>query len=259
LELGGYPNRNNSQFLTCSKLYELNMGVWLMANPTDSSKSAKQIIEELRIMGDPRAVAVMKRIGVETSNYYGVNLTKLRQYAKKFTKSHELALELWGSGIHDARLLATMVEEPKKASEEQIDCWVSEADFWDLTDRICKNIVPGVDFAVKKMREWMSSKEESVRRAGFMTLTELSKKGNELSDLELENYLRLIEKNIQGEANWVKEAMNYCLIAIGGRNKRLNGLALEVARKIGPVAVDYGETSCKVPDAVSYLKKAKIR
>lgn len=230
-----------------------------VANKGASSKSIKEILGELKRLGDPRAIKVWERLGMDTSIYYGVNLTKLAGYAKKFGKDHDLASKLWASGIHDARLLAIIIEEPKKATEEQIDRWVSEADFWDLTNKICSNIVAGTSFGEKKMKEWMASPKELVRRAGWMSLVQLAKLDGAVSDKELERYLAIIEKKIQGEANWVKEAMNYCLIAIGSRNKALNMLARDAVGRIGSVVVDYGETSCKTPDATTYLKKVKFK
>ena len=229
-----------------------------MAEKKTGTISIKEILGELKSLGDPRALKVWGRLGLDGSKYYGVNLTRLGTYARKLGRDHDLALELWASGIHDARLLATMIEDPKLATEEQIDRWIEEADFWDLTDKICSNIVAKTSFGEMKTREWIASPKEFVRRAGWITLKGLASPGGSVSDQELEKYLGVIEKKIQGEANWVKEAMNYCLIAIGGRSKALNKRALEIAAKIGPVEVDYGDTSCKAPDAITYLKKSKI-
>ena len=227
--------------------------------------TTQQILKDLKALGDPRAIAIWKRGGMPTDNFFGVNLTKLGAYAKKLKKNHELALELWNSGVHDARLLATMIEEPNKVTVEQIERWVKDADFWDLTDRICKNVVSKTPFALEKMRTWMKSNDEFVKRAGYMVLKELArqkdagqaKADSALSDETLAEHLAVIERDIQTEKNWVKEAMNYALIAIGSRNKPLNRRALDAANRIGKVDVDYGDSSCKAPDAVAYLKKAQ--
>lgn len=225
-----------------------------MQNP-----NVKTILDDLKQLGDPRAVAVWKRVGLETGRYFGVNLTKLGAYAKKLNKDHELALTLWKTEIHDARLLATMIEEPKKATEEQIIRWVAEADFWDLTDKICSNVVAKTSFGPSLMKTWMKSPEELVRRAGYMVLAGLAKSEGAVGDDEFAGYLTIIEKKISGEANWVREAMNYAVIAIGSRSASLNDLAMEAAGRIGKVEIYYGESSCKAPDASAYLAKSRAR
>jgi 3-methyladenine DNA glycosylase AlkD len=219
----------------------------------------EKILADLKALGDPRAIAVWKRVGMNTDNYFGVGLTKLKEYAKRLKKDHDLALELWATKNHDARLLATIIEEPAKATSEQIDRWVGEADFWDLTNKIVSNVVAKTSFGKEKMTTWMKSKKELIRRAGFMTLVNLAKSDDTLSESEFAGYLDLIEKKIQGEDNWVREAMNYAVIAIGSRNGDLNRKAQKTATKIGKVEIDYGESSCQAPDAIVYLKKAAAK
>lgn len=217
------------------------------------------ILKDLKALGDPRAVAIWKRVGMDTDKYFGVGFTKLKAYAKKYKKNHDLALELWNSGYHDARLLATLLEEPKKANEEQIEKWVADCDFWDLNNKLCSEIVVNTPYAQKKLVTWLKSKKEMIRRAGYMTLVGLAKEDDTLPDSFFESFLTKIEKEIAGETNWVREAMNYTIIAIGGRNKSLGKLALKTAEKIGKVEIDYGESSCQAPDAVAYIKKAMAK
>ena len=214
------------------------------------------ILKDLKALGDPRAIAVWKRVGMDTEKYFGVGMTKLRAYAKKHKKNHELALQLWASGYHDARLLATLLEEPNKATAEQIDRWVTESDFWDLINTLCSNVVVKTPFAQKKMEAWLKSKKELVRRAGYMILVGLAKEDNGFSDSFFEPYLVKIEKEIANEANWVREGMNYALIAIGSHSKPLGKAALKTAEKIGKIEIDYGDSSCQTLDAATYIKKA---
>jgi 3-methyladenine DNA glycosylase AlkD len=225
--------------------------------------TVNQILKDLKSLSEPRAVKVWKRLGMDTSTFYGVGLTKIKNYSKKVGRSHELAGELWETGIHDARLLATMIEEPKKVTEEQIDRWIAEADFWDLSDKICTNIAAKTPFALKKVRKWIKSKDEFVKRSGFSLMAELARNGNAIEESELEEYIELIERTIHKQKNWVKEAMNWTLISIGSRNRSLNQKALAAAHRIGKIDVDYGDSSCKLPDAIGFLTgermQAKIR
>jgi 3-methyladenine DNA glycosylase AlkD len=221
--------------------------------------TVNQILNDLKAMADPRAVGVWKRMGMDTSTFYGVGLTKIKDYSKKVGRNHQLAAELWATEIHDARLLAVMIEEPGKVAEEQIDRWIAEADFWDLSDKICTTIMPKTPFALKKMRKWVKSKDEFVKRSGFRLMAELARGRNAIEDSELEESIALIERTIHRQKNWVREAMNWALISIGSRNKSLNEQALAAARRIGKVHVDYGETSCKLPDAEAYLSGARLQ
>lgn len=218
----------------------------------------KEIINELRNLGDPRAVRVWERLGMETKSYLGVNLTKLKDLSKVVGKDHDTALKLWNSGIHDAMVLATLVEEPKTVTEEQIDAWVLDIDFIDLCDKFCSNIVVKTPYAYKKMKRWIRSEEEFVRRAGFILLTLVAKKDEWLDDNDYLGYLEMIERSIHSERNWVKEAMNYALIAVGSRNKFLNDAARRIAKEIGNIDIDYGDSSCKAPDAREKLSDRKL-
>ncbi len=217
--------------------------------------TAKHIIADLEKLADPRAVEVWKKMGMPTDKYLGVNLTKLRTYANRMKKNHALVLDLWATGVHDARLLATFIEKTGEATEEQLDSWVNEAEFFDLTDKIAQNIVPRTLFAGSLMKKWLKSKKEYVRRTGWMTVSFWGCQTNELSEDELSYYLGKIEKEIHAEQNWVKEAMNMTLINIGGRSKALNSQARQTVKRIGKIDVNYGDTSCKLPDAMAYLSR----
>lgn len=218
-------------------------------------KTAEQVLADLEKMADPRAVEVWEKMGLSTRNYLGVDLTKLRNYSKRMKKSHALVLDLWGTGIHDARLLATFIEDTKEATEAQLDRWVNEAEYFDITDKIVQNIIPLVPFAGSLMKKWLKSKKEYVRRAGWMTVSFWGCTTDGLSEEELAKYLDRIEQEIHGEQNWVKEAMNMGLINIGGRGKTLHGLAKQAAKRIGKIEVNYGETAGKLPDAIAYLNR----
>ena len=218
-----------------------------------------EVLEHLKSLGDPRARERWEKMGMNASAYYGVGLTKLKAYAKRLGRNHELAAALWATGVHDARLLATMVEEPRQVTERQVDEWMAGVDFWDLSDKLCTNVVAKTPFARRKMKEWIKSRDEYVKRSGFMLLAELAKAGDGAAESELGDYLDLIEGSLHREPNWAREAMNWALICIGGRSRELNERALAAARRIGRVKVDYGDTSCQVPDAVTHLTGERLR
>jgi 3-methyladenine DNA glycosylase AlkD len=220
-----------------------------------------EVLRRLEEMGDERARKVWARVGMDTKNYFGVNLTKLKKFAKEVKRDHDLAQKLWASGIHDAQLLACYIEEPKKVTLEKIDSWIDDVDFMDLSDKFATEVVWKTQWAKEKMTEWASHEKEYYKRAGYVLLGRFAQKGSEedISEGELMGYLDRIENELQAERNWVREVMNYALIHIGSRGPKLNERGIEVAKNIGKVEIDYGEANCIVPDARERLSTKDLK
>ena len=77
------------------------------------------IIQKLKSLSDPEAVKGMARFGINPENTYGVSIPNLRKMAKETGVNHDLAQRLWESNIHEARILASMIDDPKMVAEEQ--------------------------------------------------------------------------------------------------------------------------------------------
>ena len=221
-----------------------------------------EIVEELREMGDPRAVKIWARMDMDTTNYLGVGLTKIKKLGKKIKKNHKLSEELWGTGIRDARLLSFTIADPKLFTKEEIVAKASELDFWDLTDNFCSFIVAKSPFGAELAEEWRHSDSEMVKRCAFISVSGLAKAKNKLDDSFFESYLGQIAEEIKTAQNWVKESMIIAAMSIGVRNENLYEKALKTTEAYGEIIVDYGETSCATPNAYNYLKsdraKAKV-
>nr|MBA3470142.1 DNA alkylation repair protein [Herpetosiphonaceae bacterium] len=213
----------------------------------------EQVLSRLHELADPRAVAVWARMNVSPERYIGVNLTKLKQLAKEIKKNHPLALELWATAIHDAKLLATMIEDPRKVTEGQIDLQIAQVYSPDLCDKFCTNVVAKTPLLLSKIGQWAQHPEEMYKRGGYTLIATLARSDTLTEDAFFAAYLPAIEAEIATERNWVREAMNYTLIAIGSRTSDLNQAAAAVAQRIGPITIDYGDTSCKNPDALTSL------
>ncbi len=216
------------------------------------------IMDELKAQSDPRAVKVWKKMGMDTGKYLGVNLTKLKNLSKKIGKNHALAHELWGTGVHDAKLLATYIEKTKVVKEGQIDKWIEECFYWDLSDKFVTNVVSKTPFAAKKASQWIKSDKEFIRRSAFIILSEAAKTGKD-TGIDFENYLPEIEEDLRNGMNFVKEGALYAIMRIGSINMYYNDKAIKIIDSVGTVVVDYGDTSCKTPDAISFLKSSRIR
>jgi 3-methyladenine DNA glycosylase AlkD len=193
---------------------------------------ANQVVERLKSLGDPSAVKGMARFGIQSSNSFGVSVPELRTLAREIGRDHSLALELWETGLHDARLLATMVDDPRQVTIDQMDGWVRDFDSWDVVDGSCGNLFDETSFAVAKAREWCKRQEEFVKRAGFVLMAELAVHDKQAKDKLFLDFLPLIAAGASDKRNFVKKAVNWALRQIGKRNLKLNRAAVATALKI---------------------------
>jgi len=194
--------------------------------------NSKQIIKRLKSMGDAERKAGMAGFGISTEKALGIRVPELRTLAGEIGKNHEIALELWASGIHEARLLAGMIDEPKKVTEQQMDAWVAEFDSWDICDQACSNLFDKTPYAYDKIHQWAEREEEYVRRAAFALLAAKAVHDKKASDGVFSAFLPLIEKHCDDERNFVRKAVNWALRQIGKRNLNLNALAVKSAHRI---------------------------
>lgn len=194
--------------------------------------NCNQIIKKLKSLNNPENVAGMARFGINPDNTYGVSIPTLRKMAKETGKDHFLAQELWASRIHEARILAGFVDDPKLVTAEQMENWVKDFDSWDICDQVCSNLFDRTPFAHKKAIEWSNREEEFVKRAGFVLMAALSVQDKRAVDDEFLIFLPIIKREATDERNYVKKAVNWALRQIGKRNSTLNKKAIETAKEI---------------------------
>jgi len=198
-----------------------------------SSQKSEKIIEELRKQANQRNVEGMARYGIRPDTALGVPIPRLREIARRIEKDHELALELWTSGIHEAMILASFVDDDKLVTESQMEDWVKDFDSWDVCDQCCSNLFDRTLFAHKKAVEWSRRKEEFVKRAGFTLMAALAVHDKKSGDDEFLKFLPIIERESGDDRNYVRKAVNWALRQIGKRNEDLNIAAIETAEAIG--------------------------
>ncbi len=216
-----------------------------------------QVMQALAQMGAAQNVAVYARHGV-TDPTFGVSFKNLGTLKKQIKTNHALALELWETGNHDARLLATMVADAQALDAKTIDAWVRSVSDYITADAFAK-LVAHTAYARKKADRWVKLKPEYVARCGWTILAMLAMHDATLPDAFFQPYLELAANTIHTRPNRAKEAMNTALIAIGIRNANLEHEALAAAARIGRVSVDHGLTNCKTPDATQYILKTVAR
>jgi 3-methyladenine DNA glycosylase AlkD len=196
-------------------------------------KSQRNIIlQKLKTLSNPKAVEGMARFGINPKNTYGVSIPNLRKIAKETGKNHTLAQQLWASRIHEARIIACMIDDPQMITKEQIESWVKELDSWDVCDQCCSNLFDKTKFAYQKAVEWSKRNEEFVKRAGFVLMSQLAVHDKKAKDEEFLNFLSIIKRESTDNRNFVKKAVNWALRQIGKRNINLNKAAIQTAKEI---------------------------
>ena len=216
-----------------------------------------EAMKQLRAMGTAQNRKVYARHGAR-GPMFGVSYANLGKLKKSIRVDHELARQLWGSGNHDARVLATMIADPERITAGELDQWVKDVDSYPVADAFA-GVVARSLHAHKRMAKWIAAKNEWTSATGWNVLTHLAMLDPELSDTALEKHLNTIESKIHRSPNRTRYSMNGTLIAIGMRNPKLEKKAIAAAKRIGRVDVDHGETGCKTPEAVSYIQKAAAR
>ena len=190
------------------------------------------IIQKIKSLSNPEAVKGMARFGINPENTYGVPIPNLRDMAKEIGKDHALAQQLWASGIHEARLLASFIDQPETVTEAQMESWVKDFDSWDVCDQCCSNLFDKTKFAHGKAAEWSKREEEFVKRAGFVLMAALAVHDKKAADEDFLKFLPIVKRESTDGRNFVKKAINWALRQIGKRNPNLNKIAIKTAEEI---------------------------
>ena len=202
----------------------------------------QEIIDKLKTYKNPKNVEGMARFGINPKNTLGVSIYILRPLAKEiqknssYTKSpedlHQLAIQLWDSKIHEARILAGFIDIPAMITDAQMDEWVADFDSWDVCDQVISNLFDKSPFAYKKAYEWSKRIPEFEKRAGFAMMAALAVHDKKAPDGKLMKFFPVIIRESTDERNFVKKAVNWALRQIGKRNTNLREKSIKVAEDI---------------------------
>lgn len=217
----------------------------------------KDILKRLESLSDPEAAEGMARYGITANRVYGVTIPNLRALAREIGKDHVLAGKLWEADSRETRILASMVAEPAKATEGEIERWVHDFDSWEVCDQCCMNLIEKTGFAYEKAAEWSSSGREFVKRAGFVMMARLAVSDKKAEDDKFVGFLPIIKRHADDERNFVKKAVNWALRQIGKRNLDLNKLSIRTAEHIQ--RMDSKAARWVAADALRELKSEAVR
>lgn len=190
------------------------------------------IIKKIEYMSNPDVLEGMAKYGITPEKAFGVSIPNLRRIAKETGKNHVLAQQLWESGIRETMILASMIDEPDIVTQEQMEQWVLDFDYWEICDQCCMNLFEKSDFAYQKAIEWSFRDEEFVKRAGFVLMARLAVSDKRADDSRFEQFFPIMVREACDERNFVKKAVNWALRQIGKRNLALNVKAIETAKEM---------------------------
>jgi 3-methyladenine DNA glycosylase AlkD len=222
--------------------------------------NAAQIIAELKPLGLESYKKVILKHGVQEP-CFGVKVEELKKIQKRIKQDYRLALELYDTGIFDAMYLAGLIADDKRMTKADLNRWLKNAPHEPLRSSTVPWVAAESGHGWELALEWIEAKDEAAAEAGWRTLGSLvaiTPDAN-LDIAQLRQLIVRLGKTILKQPGGVRYAMNSCLIAVGTHVAPLTELALRVAGTIGPLEVDMGETSCKVPLAAEYIEKAKAR
>lgn len=190
------------------------------------------IVAELRKHGSKRNREGMARFAIRSENVLGVSVTDVRALAKRIGRNHSLALALWKTNIHEARVLTAFIDEPDRVTPAQMDRWARDFDNWAVCDSLCFHLFDKTPYAWAKVEQWSNDDREFVRRAAFALLASVALHDKTAADAPFLKSLPLVERAASDNRNFVKKAVSWALRGIGKRNQALNHAAVTLARRL---------------------------
>jgi 3-methyladenine DNA glycosylase AlkD len=194
--------------------------------------SVKDVLDKLQSRAQPEQLKGMAKYGMAVEQRLGVSVPEMRKLAKEIGKDHKLALNLWRTGIAEARIVAGMVGDPAKLTDEQMEEWVKGINSWDVCDQVCMNLFEKNQLVWKKISDWSKREEEFVKRTAFSLIACLAWHDKKAGDEKFIELLPVIIRGATDERNFVKKAVNWALRNIGKRNLNLNRAAIDAAKEI---------------------------
>jgi 3-methyladenine DNA glycosylase AlkD len=185
---------------------------------------------------------------------FGVSFADMAKIRKSVGADHDLARALWDTGNHDARILALKVADPARTTQADLEKWASESGgkfLGNYVAQLAAETPHGAALAAK----WLAAPDAPGAGPGWALVGQLAMTDTATPDSWFEQRLAEIQSTILTAPDRRREAMNHALISIGCRSAALRKAALAAAKRVGKVDVDHGDTSCRTPDAASYIEK----
>ena len=219
--------------------------------------AADAVLQQLRDKGSEKNVDGMDKFGMATDQRLGVPVPEMRKIAESIGKDHELALELWKTGVQEARIVASMIDLPEVVTEAQMETWVVDFNSWDVCDQVCLNLFDKSNFTDTKIGEWSTREEEFVKRAAYALIAGVAWHDKQAPDARFIGYLPVIKSGATDNRNFVKKAVSWGLRQIGKRNLELNKAAIKTAKEIQKI--DSKAARWVSSDVIRELQSEKVQ
>lgn len=218
----------------------------------------QQVLKRLKALSDPKKIEIKEsKFGIKTENSLGIYHKELKILAKEIGQDNKLAIELYDTGIYEARILCSKIYDPACISEKQMDRWVSHFDNWEICDSFCMGFFAKSSHALSKAQQWSEAESEFVKRAGFVIMAAYGFAEKEAGNDVFERFLPPIEREAEDDRLYVKKALNWALRNIGKRNVDLQRKAIKVANRI--LAIDSKSAKWIARNALSELNKPSVK
>lgn len=216
-------------------------------------REAARIVRELAARGRPAAVAGMARYGIRPGKAFGVSIPVLRALAKEVGRDHDLAIALWRTGVHEARILASMIADPARATPALREAWTRDFDSWDVCDQVCMNLFEDVPGIAAQALRWSRRDEEFVKRAGYVMMARLAVSDKGAADASFARFFPAIRRGATDPRNYVKKAVSWALREIGKRRlePQARALAADLAASANKPARWIGRDALRDLDAAA--------
>lgn len=219
--------------------------------------TTKDILTQLKALGNEEDLTGMARYGILTDRAFGVKMGAVKALVKAHKGDHPLALDLWATGWREARLLAAYIADPQQMTPELMDSWIQGFDSWDVCDTTCGQLFAHTPHAYDKALDWSLATRLFTKRAGFAIMAALALKASKLEDEEYEWFFNRILGAGADDRDLVKKAVNWALRQIGKRNTTLNARAMEVAEEL--LATGHHAARWIAADALKELRSEKVQ
>jgi 3-methyladenine DNA glycosylase AlkD len=190
------------------------------------------VLARLRALADPSRLPGMARYGIDAEHAYGVTVAELRPIARELRPDHDLAAALWDSGVHEARILASLVDDAALVDDAQFERWAAGFRSWDLCDQVCQNLFRHAAPAWSKAVEWTRRPEPFVKRAGFSLMAGLAVADKKAGDERFVALLEPLAAAADDDRPLVRKGASWALRAIGKRTATLRPRAVDVAERL---------------------------
>lgn len=220
--------------------------------------TAAQIIDRLKEEANPEKILLKEnKFGIISNNALGIYHRDLKEMAKTIPKDDDLAIQLFNSGIYEARLLCSKLFNPNNLTEDLMDQWVSTFENWEICDSFCMGLFVKSKYAVSKAIEWTARTREFEKRAGFTIIAAYCMADKESGNATFEQFFPIIKRECTDERLYVKKAVNWALRNIGKRNIDMKLRAISVTEEI--LEMDHKTATWIAKNAMKELSNEKVR